>query len=781
MVPHLCALLGCGLGYLYFSKQPAQYEASALVRVVDSLPQSSRAVQAFDPDEIASYSRTDESIVIKSQKVLRMAVEHGQLTQLPSLQGMSSEQIVGMLSGSDLVVQPADKDVNTSLLSISYVCHDAELAAAVVNAVVAGYSDYLSEEYRTVGNEVYELLSTAQDKLEDHFKTIHERNAEFRASTPDVIWSGSEATDPYYAIFLQVKAELSELQMEREKLHANLVHVQQGIAANRPAAQLLLMLAHSDNEKELIDALFGNEDLDAQPSIETKVESEAARMERTDLFALEMRHKELLDTAGDGHPAVTSARRRIELMREQIARLAASERQEELQTQRLQQAASEAAEKNGLTNGISVEERLAVRVNALQEREASLEIQIDALQKMSDEYLAQSQKLQGVIIENKARNKELDSISMLLEPYTEKVKAIELLPQAGQRSLKELNLPTIGGFYGPKLSPYLLGGSALGFLVLSGLAVLMDLADRSYRSPDEITADLGVPVLGHIPAMDVSKIKKIVDCIDASVTTVHHSRGRVSEAYRSVRTGLFFSNRGSELKLIQVTSPVPGDGKSTLSSNLAVTMAQSGRRVLLIDADFRRPRIAKIFGIDADVGMAQVVACQAEIEDATFASSVANLSIMPGGKRPSNPAELLSTHRFQALLEMLREKYDVVIVDTPPVLAVTDPCAVSAMVDGVVMTMRLRRNVKPLVTRAMKILDSVDARLLGVVVNGVSSEAGYGYSYGYNDYRYAYRSGGSYRYGSAYGGYSAGYIEDKQEANASLQSVSNRDIEQAGR
>ena len=200
-------------------------------------------------------------------------------------------------------------------------------------------------------------------------------------------------------------------------------------------------------------------------------------------------------------------------------------------------------------------------------------------------------------------------------------------------------------------------------------------------------------------------------------------------------------------------------------------MAQSGRRVLLIDADLRRPRVAKIFGLNSDIGVAAVVSGKAEIDDAILAGPVPNLSILPGGKRPTNPAEILSSERFKNMVDMLREKYDVIIIDTPPLLAVSDPGAVAGIVDGVVLTMRLRRNVKPLAARAKSILEAVGANLLGVVINGVSSEAGYGYNYDYNDYRYAYkygsnyRSGYGYRYG--YGNYRYGYTEDSDTSELS--------------
>jgi capsular exopolysaccharide synthesis family protein len=270
--------------------------------------------------------------------------------------------------------------------------------------------------------------------------------------------------------------------------------------------------------------------------------------------------------------------------------------------------------------------------------------------------------------------------------------------------------------------------------------------------------------------MELDKvIKKPNQVVDGSLCTIHHSRGRVSEAYRGIRTGLFFSNRTGDLKVIQVTSPVPGDGKSTLSANLAITMAQSGRSVLLIDADFRRPRIAKLFSIDSDKGMATVVAGACELDEAIHQSTVPFLSVMPGGKRPSNPAELLSSQRFADLLGALREKFDIIVVDTPPLLAVSDPSAVAAVVDGVVLTMRLRRNVKPLVARAAKILESVDANLLGIVVNGVSQDAGHGYNYGYRDYRYAYQTRYGYGYknygysGDTYG--SKKYLEEPHDIN----------------
>ena len=768
-LPILGAMIGIGVGYLYFSKQPAEFQAVALVQVVSSLPPATR-IQQYESPEMA-ITRNDESMVIKSQAVLKLAVERGRLTEQPALRGQSADMIAGMLSGSSLIVQPAAKDANTTLIQISYKCNDAELAAAVVNAVVDGYSHYLKTEFDSNGTEIYELVKNSQVKLTETYKVLNEKNDEFRRKLPNVVWTGDEVDDPYAENYKSINAQLSALQTKRQMLGGTLKHVDVARKAGRSADAILLMLS-VDSERHVADDIFSSSSNNGQAvarRIEAvRTDTESARLERTELYPLQTREKLLLSEYGENHPSLASIRQRIQLIQEHIVRTVQSEKVAQAEVERLQKEADEAAKNEVKVDGVSVEQRLAIREQAMKEQYASIELQMQGLNELAQVYLKRSKEHQTVTSENRLLNNELASVKTLLDAYTDKLKSIELLPSAGQRTLKELNLPSSGNFYGPKLSPYLLGGSAIGFLLLSGLAVLMDLADRSYRNPDEIAKDLNMPVLGHVPVMDLSKVKKKIESCDSSLTTIHHSRGQVSEAYRAVRTGLFFSNRGDELKVIQITSPVPGDGKSTLSSNLAVTMAQSGRRVLLIDADFRRPRIAKIFGIDADVGMAAVVAEKAELDDAIYASPVPNLSIMPGGKRPSNPAELLSSRRFKHLIDLLRDKFDVIIIDTPPLLAVSDPGAVAAIVDGVVLTMRLRRNVKPLATRATKILESVDARLLGVVVNGVSSEAGYGYSYGYNDYRYAYRYGSNYRYGyggygGRYGAYAAGYSDEPHD------------------
>lgn len=768
-LPILGSIVGACLGFLYFSRQPSTFVAEALVQVNNTMPVTIHN-NYFDPTR--QITRVDESMVIRSQAVLSEAVKIGRLDEQTDFLGMKLNEVVSFLKSEDstLVIEPADKDDSTTLIKISYVSEDQEVAAKVVIAIVKGYEAYLAQEYKTVGDDISGLIENAHTELSDKLKELTQDSVRFQQTNPDLMILGDEATDIYGQTFLELNKQVTVLKTERIKLESVARRARQSLVEEHSPESILLFLARNGAviggvEDPYASRLLG---LD-EPGVETRVNTESKKIEREILFPLELRERVLLDSVGEGHPSVAMVQKEIEGVRKQLATTRESERIFEGELERIRR---EMKEKSGAEIK-SVKQRLLERLDALDEQIAALQYEEAKLTEEAQVQQKMSRELLGLLSDHRVLKAEMDGVNTMLTAYTEKLQDIDLMPKTGERTLKRLDMPTNGGwFYGPKLPKYLLGGAAVGFILLSGLAVLMDLADRSYRNPSEISTDLNVSVLGHIPVMNTMKVKKSIESVDPAVCAIHHSKGRVAEAYRSVRTGLYFSNKGKALKVIQVTSPVPGDGKSTLSSNIAVTMAQSGRRVLLIDADLRRPRVAKIFGIDSDVGVAAVVSGKVEVEDAIQVGPVANLSILPGGKRPSNPAEILSSERFKNMVDMLRDKFDVIVIDTPPLLAVSDPGAVAGIVDGVLMTMRLRRNVKPLATRAKSILEGVGANLLGVVINGVSSEAGYGYNYDYNDYRYAYkygsnyRSGYGYRYG--YGNYRYGYSEysDSQDLSS---------------
>jgi succinoglycan biosynthesis transport protein ExoP len=339
---------------------------------------------------------------------------------------------------------------------------------------------------------------------------------------------------------------------------------------------------------------------------------------------------------------------------------------------------------------------------------------------------------------------------------------IETTQGAGGYAAHEITPPGEGLQVAPVLLQSILLGLAIG-LMLGGLGVVTaELTDKSFKSPAEIRRRLGLPVIGHIPQIRVESPTEAAAPagLDPVLAAALRPKSAEAEAYRGLRTQLYFSTQGRGHQVIQVTSPNPGDGKSTLAANLAVSIAQSGKRAALIDCDFRKPRVHRIFDVPSgEVGLAGVIAGEAPLAAAVRPSGLPNLDLLPCGPRPANPAELLTSPQFQEVLGELRSGYDFVIVDTPPLLAVSDPAVVAPRVDGVLLVFRMTKRVRPAAERAREQLAALGANVLGVVVNGWASggrgysDYNYGASYGYRyaDYEYAddYADDPSYHGGEA--------------------------------
>ena len=322
----------------------------------------------------------------------------------------------------------------------------------------------------------------------------------------------------------------------------------------------------------------------------------------------------------------------------------------------------------------------------------------------------------------------------------------------GGYSATPVTPPGPGGKVAPVLFQSIMFGLVIGMLLGGGAMALAELSDKSFKSPAEIRRRLGLPVIGHVPQFREAPPDADAPAgLNPALVTALRPKSMEAEAYRGVRTQLYFSTQGRGHQVIQVTSPNPGDGKSTLAANLAISIAQSGKRTGLIDCDFRKPQVHKLFGLEkVEAGLASVVAGTAPTARALRRSAVENLDLMACGPRPDNPAELLTSPKFQQLIADLKDAYDFVIVDTPPVLAVSDPAAVAPRVDGVLMVFRMTKSARPAAERTREVLAAIGANILGVIVNGggATGASGYnGYNYGSNTgYRYT-----QYEYAEQYG------------------------------
>jgi capsular exopolysaccharide synthesis family protein len=214
-------------------------------------------------------------------------------------------------------------------------------------------------------------------------------------------------------------------------------------------------------------------------------------------------------------------------------------------------------------------------------------------------------------------------------------------------------------------------------------------------------------------------------------------QSQMAESYRALRTSLLLSNLGAPPKVIMVTSALPQEGKTTTSMNSAVVLAQKGVRVLLIDADLRRPSIHKNLGIGPHSGLSNVLTGSATLEQAIIRTSILpNLDVLAAGTPPPNPAELLASANMRELLTKLREMYDHIVIDTPPSLSVTDAVVLSPRADAVVLVIRSGQTTKNALRRARDILMQVNAKVVGVLLNAVDLRS--------PDYYYYYEYQGKY-------------------------------------
>jgi succinoglycan biosynthesis transport protein ExoP len=298
---------------------------------------------------------------------------------------------------------------------------------------------------------------------------------------------------------------------------------------------------------------------------------------------------------------------------------------------------------------------------------------------------------------------------------------------------------------------------ALAFLVGLvggiGLAILREYMDNTVKTPDDVETLARLPSLAVVPAFedskhDGSRTKSLKEAIGngharhVELVAQHLPKSQMSEAFRALRTALLLSQAGHPPQVILVTSALPREGKTTAAANLAVTLAQLGDRTLLIDADLRKPGVGRLLNINGGkyAGLSSYLAGVSSLDLVTVQHpSVPNLSAIPTGPLPPNPADLLSSHRLADALAQLRSKFKFIVIDTPPVMAATDAVILSVQADGVLLVVRSGETPKEAFTRTRDLLVSVKCRLLGVVLNAVNSRApDYYYSYRYYPYSYGY-------------------------------------------
>jgi receptor protein-tyrosine kinase len=281
----------------------------------------------------------------------------------------------------------------------------------------------------------------------------------------------------------------------------------------------------------------------------------------------------------------------------------------------------------------------------------------------------------------------------------------------------------------PKTKLYLIIAGALGLVIGCALALVRDLLDSTVKSPDDVNAAAPGSVLTHV-AFDPSMHKTPL-LIDAGRNSAR------SEAFRLLRTNLQFLDLDQNPKSFVITSAVPGEGKTSTTTNLAIALAQAGKRVLVVDGDLRRPRIAKLLGLETAVGLTTVLVGRSTLAETIQVHKQSGIHVLSSGPIPPNPTEILQSRATRDLLQGLRDMFDAVIIDAPPLLPVADAAIMATDADGAILVVRHAKTTKEQLRLAATRLQQVNAKLYGYVVNMTPRRrrrGAYYYGYTYADY-----------------------------------------------
>jgi capsular exopolysaccharide synthesis family protein len=605
--------------------------------------------------------------------------------------------VLGLLAGqlrNGLAVQPVS---NTQLVDIIYRSSSPEFAARAANGYAEAFIDWgISTRTHTAGRAA-SFLASQLEALKEEIQNKETRLRAFSRETDLVLLeAGSNvALQRLQALnedFMRSKGE----RIEKEARYRE-----------------LLETPRQEVAEEYSDGVVG--DL------------------RQKVLVLEREYETKLDTYKPEWPAMVDLRGQIRQGRDNLDRA----------IREYGESAQEAA---------YAEYQTALR------RENTLKAELDQAKTELLDQSSSAVELTNLQVEI-ATSRDLMDKLLRQQSETEVAARLQTTRESNVRIVDRALVP--GGPYRPSLRENLVMGLGLGLMLGIGAVFLIEYMDRTIKTPEEVERRLLLPNLAVIPDVTASgrpgrggygygygygerrKRKsrggpralldgRDVDARPDHIELVPHDRPRlsVSEAYRGLRTALLLSS-AEELRVVSVTSAGSGEGKTATSTNLAVVMAQLGRRILLIDGDLRKPRIHEVFGISNRSGLVNILAGGEDPNRVTVRAAVTNLHIVPSGPIPPNPSELLASDRMRELLRRARSQFDLVIIDTPPVLAVTDATVIGSQSDGVVLCLRAGKVLRQDARTCRDRLLMNDVKILGTVLNRHRETTGSGRKYYY--------------------------------------------------
>ena len=686
----ICAI---ALSLLYFSKAPKTYESWARVYIDD------HRAPTFSVDGEAAESSSVEKYleIISSRAVLAEAIENCDISQMQSL---AEADDALMFVRENFVATPSDTKSASGVMRLRFKSGVAEDCQPILTNILTSFNSFIKQGSEDTGSGMVETMSQLEEERTKKFADVMKGIDELMQK-PFIQVTEGKVYNQYEGQASKLQIELDDNSSERlrfESLRENLYRAQ----ANGESIEDLVVNTIQDmNEGQL-----GGYTTTHHKYLDLKV-----------------KEKEMMGEFGNDHPQLTN-------VRQQILMVDAMRKEQLLSALRSSTEIAENADFfTVVTNYISN------KIRFFDSHEAQLSEAIRASKKKSLEITKDCEKLTLLLAE-----REMMANSGF--EMQDKVQEYNVLSRFQFQDVRVIDPASKAEQVAPDLAICLAAGTLLGGLAGFVFGAFKEMAEKTFRSTEDVSSQLGVDVVAQVAEFDTrARDNKAYKDFDGDLVTVHRPQSQPAESFKAFRTSIFFkSKQQPDLKTIQITSPTPGDGKSTVAANLAVVMAQSGRKVLLIDCDLRRQTQHLRFGIGNHVGVTSVISGEAHLEQAIQETSLKNLSILTSGPSCANPAEILTTEDFSTFMSDVRRLFDFVIIDTPPVLPVTDPVIISNYVDALYMPIRIRTGVQVKSQKAIEAMTLVGQDVDGIIINGLTRKEAGSYSYG----GYGYKTYGAY-------------------------------------
>lgn len=689
----LCGFLaGAVLGHLAYLKAGPEYEAVAQILVSRKYTPPVRENERM----LHETGKPSEHLaLIVSPMIAEKAIKIGKLDELATFAG-EPDMVDAVLDGLKVKRVAGQDRSHFNVLEIRYPSRRPEDASKVVQAFVAAYGEYLEEQGREHSTEVLELAQKATGDLLDR---IHLKEAEYRdflQTVPEEFRSALGAkTQTTQTTNLAPEDVIHALGDERNKnrirlaeLQSRLKSLQNSLAAGDPRDAI---------EQEV------RRFMNADGRTERNAKSTEISIYQSQLMPLLIREQDLARDFGRDHPDLIAVRQSINKIVETFRKL-----------------------------GVQLPE--GVDIPAV-ERKAPIDyiaVYIDSLRRQMNELTLKDKELESLIKLEGSRSREfasyratdqnlraeLTQLRDLWQKRLDREGEVVIEKDTNGYTMKTLS-PVKDALVIKRLMKFYAGGAFVGVFLIALACLLRELRDLTLKDTKDVRVTLRQPVLGSVIAFETP-----VD----SPARAHQphpalryllaSHSIEAENYRGIRTALLVSAQQHAARTILVSSPEPGDGKTTMVCNLAMALAQSGKRVLLVDADLRRPNVHTLFRMSPEIGLTEILAGEIEALNAIRPTVIDGLSVITAGQIPANPAELLSSPRLHRTLRDLRDEYDFVFVDAPPMLAVSDPCILAQHTDGLLIVTRINKNTRSAVIRVRQMIQDQGIRVLGAVANG---------------------------------------------------------------